>query len=53
MYKKEKTSGRGIYKRIVEDWEKKHLPKDPNDYIDPNKIEQAVSRYKKLLNADI
>ena len=49
MYQKEKTNGKGIYPRILEAWEKMNPPKNPDDYLDQNVIEQAVSRYHKLI----
>jgi len=53
MYQEEKANGKGIYKRIVEKWDKRHPSKDPNNPIDQNTIEQAVSHYKKLLKTVI
>lgn len=49
MYQQEKQNGKGTYKRIVERWDKLHQPKEDADYLDQNVIEQAVSRYSKLL----
>lgn len=48
MYQSEKVNGKGAYKRIVEEWGRLHPPKNQDDYIDQNVIEQAVSRYSKL-----
>lgn len=53
MYQEEKANGKGIFRRILEKWEKMYPPKHSNDVMDQNTIEQAVSRYKKLLNTDI
>lgn len=57
MYKNEKKKGKGIYERIMKNWEESHPPKEDvidKDYIvDKNVIEQAISRYKELLKADI
>lgn len=51
MWKKEKENGRGIYKRIIDQWNKMHENKG---YVeDINLIEQGVGRYRKFLNADI
>lgn len=49
MYQQEKQNGKGAYKRIVGSWDKLHPPKEDADYLDQNVIEQAVSRYSKLL----
>lgn len=49
MYQSEKVNGKGAYKRVVEEWERIHPPKNQDDYIDQNVIEQAVSRYSKLI----
>jgi hypothetical protein len=49
MYQKEKENGKGIYPRILETWEKIYPPKNSDDYLDQNVIEQAVSRYHKLI----
>ncbi len=49
MYQKEKANGKGIYPRILETWGKMNPPKNPDDYLDQNVIEQAVSRYHKLI----
>lgn len=49
MYQKEKANGKGIYPRILEAWEKINPPKNPDDYLDQNVIEQAVSRYQSLI----
>ncbi len=52
MYKIEVTNGRGAYKRIMDKWLEAH-PKEEKTLVDLNIIEQAVSRYKKFLKADI
>jgi hypothetical protein len=49
MWKTEKDIGKGSYNRIADQWNQ-----SSKVYIDDiNIIEQGVSRYRKLLNADI
>lgn len=46
MYQSEKQNGKGKYRRILDNWNSGH---EDESVFDQNIIEQAVSRYKKLL----